>query len=351
MRIAFSDLAQRAEHWAQQVQTQRTRLVQNSLSPPAIGQPAASFTTPPVTSNATAVSLSDNARSQQTAESAKTDETSNTTPELSLIRSLLERLTGEKFQVFNASELHTEIHSDFSAEAASWQQASTSNTSNASQSGFAYQQQTAYHEDQALSYQASGVVKTQDGREIEFNLSLELEYHYEETSSVQFTDAQAVQKDPLVLNFAGPAAKLSDQHFNFDLDADGQSDSLSRLMRGSGFLVFDRNHDGKVNDGRELFGAATGNGFKELAALDDDKNGWIDESDSQYSSLYIWEGGDARLYSLAQKQVGAISTQAISTPFALKGENNALLGNITDSSIFLLENGNTGTIQKIDFTV
>jgi hypothetical protein len=47
--------------------------------------------------------------------------------------------------------------------------------------------------------------------------------------------------------------------------------------------------DGRVNDGRELFGPITGDGFAELAAYDDDGNNWIDENDGIYDNLSIVE--------------------------------------------------------------
>jgi hypothetical protein len=47
--------------------------------------------------------------------------------------------------------------------------------------------------------------------------------------------------------------------------------------------------DGRVNDGRELFGPRTGDGFAELAAYDDDGNNWIDENDGIHDNLSIVE--------------------------------------------------------------
>ncbi len=39
----------------------------------------------------------------------------------------------------------------------------------------------------------------------------------------------------------------------------------------------------KINDGSELFGTSSGDGFKDLATYDEDENGWIDENDSIFS--------------------------------------------------------------------
>jgi len=64
-----------------------------------------------------------------------------------------------------------------------------------------------------------------------------------------------------------------------DLDANGVTEKISFVGSGGGFLALDKNSDGVVNDGRELFGAATGQGFKELAEYDSDNNNWINEND------------------------------------------------------------------------
>ena len=107
----------------------------------------------------------------------------------------------------------------------------------------------------------------------------------------------------------------------------------------------------RTADGRELFGPGSGNGFEELAAYDEDGNGWIDENDVIFNSLKIWckdENGNDRLYSLAEKGVGAICLQNVSTDFSLKNAKNETNGIIRNTGIFLYENGAAGTIQHVD---
>jgi hypothetical protein len=77
----------------------------------------------------------------------------------------------------------------------------------------------------------------------------------------------------------------------------------------SGFLVFDRNGNGKADNGSELFGVASGNGFADLRRLDEDRNGWIDENDSAWRQLAVWSGSG--FASLAERQVGALYTGAV----------------------------------------
>ena len=63
--------------------------------------------------------------------------------------------------------------------------------------------------------------------------------------------------------------ELSDQTFYFDLDADGKEEEIS-VLNGSGYLALDKNGDGVINDGSELFGTKNGDGFADLARYDED---------------------------------------------------------------------------------
>ena len=88
--------------------------------------------------------------------------------------------------------------------------------------------------------------------------------------------------------------------------------------------------------------------------LDGDNNGWIDENDSAYNKLQVWQtNGDNQdeLQSLASAGVGAISISHISTPFSIKNDANDLLAQVQSSGIFLQHDGETGTIQHVDLTV
>ena len=81
------------------------------------------------------------------------------------------------------------------------------------------------------------------------------------------------------------------------------------LSKGSGYLALDTNADGIINDGSELFGTQSGNGFKDLLSHDEDGNGWIDEADSIFQKLKIWtmdENGVSTLLDLAEAGLGAI---------------------------------------------
>ncbi len=152
----------------------------------------------------------------------------------------------------------------------------------------------SYEEQENTAFSTKGKVVTADGREIEFNLDLEMsrrfeEYYYKQNDIYAYTPSQSSNLvDPLVINLDSTIANVSDQKFMFDIDADGILDSISQLNSGSGYLALDKNGDGKINDGSELFGTKSGDGFADLAAYDDDGNGWIDENDAIWSKLLIW---------------------------------------------------------------
>lgn len=301
---------------------------------------------------ADSVSISDAGKAAQSADSIKEaqDAAVDSDPGLNLIRSMLEFMTGRKIRIFDASELQARM--DKTPTEAS--QAAINNPSPSAGYGVEYDYHESYTEIEQTSFAASGTVKTADGQEISFQLELSMTRTYYEESNISLRLGDATRKiDPLVLNFSGNAAQLTDQRFAFDLNADGQPENINFVAPGSGFLVFDRNQDGKINNGSELFGPATGDGFAELAKLDGDKNGWIDENDAAFNKLEVWSrdsSGNDQRQSLAAAGVGAIALSRINTPFELKTNENEILGEIRTSGIFLHEDGGAGTIQQIDLT-
>lgn len=208
-----------------------------------------------------------------------------------------------------------------------------------------------YEETEETSFAAKGTVRTADGREISINLDVSMSRSFTQYFEEELSIMKVNTCDPLVINFEGNVADLTDQKFLFDIDGDGDKEEISNLAGGSGYLALDKNGDGIINDGKELFGPNSGNGFADLAAYDQDGNGWIDEADPIWSKLKIWcrnEDGTDSLYTLSDKGVGAICLQNTSTDFSVKGADNQTNGIIRSTGIFLYENGNVGTVQHLD---
>ena len=214
-------------------------------------------------------------------------------------------------------------------------------------------------EQEDTSFSTVGTVRTKDGREINFNVNVNMSRRCEEYYREELNVAQFALYDPLVINLDTDVTELSDQTFYFDLDADGEEEEIS-MLKGSGYLALDKNGDGVINDGSELFGTKNGDGFADLARYDEDGNGWIDENDSIWSKLKIWckdENGNDVLYKLSDKGVGAICLENVSTDFTMQGDRKAQDGTmnanatnavIRKTGIFLYENGNIGTVQHVD---
>ena len=139
---------------------------------------------------------------------------------------------------------------------------------------------------------------------------------------------------PVLVNFAGTFDLTGmDLPVLFDIDADGQEDTISWTAVGGdeAFLVLDRNQNGEVDDGSELFGTATPqpatedpNGFAALAVYDLAENGGngdhvISSDDQVYGDLRLWR--DANRDGVSQEEelstLASMGVQSIELDYVL----------------------------------
>mgnify|MGYP006273886197 FL=1 len=215
-----------------------------------------------------------------------------------------------------------------------------------------YKLHESYKESEKLSFSSTGKVKTADGKEIDFDVNLKMSREYAVENNVNLKISNGEPVDPLIINYSGKAADFKKSTFEFDLTADGSLEKIPELNPGSGYLVL--SDDGKVEDGSELFGPETGNGFNELAKYDQDNNGWIDEGDKVFSNLKIWtkdKDGNDRLFALTDKDIGAIYLGNIDAPYSHKSADNKSLAVNKQLGLYLKESGQAGTIQEVDLIV
>jgi hypothetical protein len=107
----------------------------------------------------------------------------------------------------------------------------------------------------------------------------------------------AVSPVVLDLNGNGVNTMSARDGVNFDLNATGStSPKYGWAAGGDGLLVRDLNHDGVINDGKELFGSATvlsngqraGDGYRAMLDLDSNHDHKLSTADTAFKELQIW---------------------------------------------------------------
>jgi hypothetical protein len=212
----------------------------------------------------------------------------------------------------------------------------------------AYNVHETYYEGAQMSLNAGGIVRTVDNREIFFSLDLMMSRAFMSETNISML-TEGIMADNIIVNFAGPASDLSSAEFRFGTEPQGERETVSYLALESGLLVLDLNNDGKIDSLSEVVGTKTGNGFAELAAYDEDGNGWIDENDSVFNQLQIL--GNDMPAGLKDNNIGAIYLGSVDSQFDLKNDQNVLLGQLEKSGLFLSEDGTPGTVQQLSIEV
>lgn len=160
---------------------------------------------------------------------------------------------------------------------------------------------------------------------------------------------QIFQQDPLILDLDGNGIDITsvEDGKRFDIDGDGTLDQTAWVSGADALLALDRNGDGKINDGRELFGDQNGakDGFAELAKYDDNLDGVIDAADGVFSSLVLL-GADGRQQSLSDAGIKSISLSLI-TPL----DQRLIGGDLVAVSRFEREDGRDGQVGEVFFDV
>ena len=214
---------------------------------------------------------------------------------------------------------------------------------------FRYEEESEWSEHEELEFSAAGTVCLADGRQINLELEMNLERSYL-SEELRVVESRPL-KDPLIFDLGATAAQFTGEHVRFDIDADGHLDLLPTLDESGAFLTLDQNGDGEINDGGELIGAISGDGFQELRALDEDENGWLDEGDEVFERLSLWRwsaDGEAQILGLAEVGVGAIYLGAIDASFEHRNQAQERVAQQRAASLYLKNSGEAGSIRQVD---
>ena len=145
------------------------------------------------------------------------------------------------------------------------------------------------------------------------------------TTNATWLAATAYTPIVLDLDSNGIQTLSVDSGVQFDLLANGQPVQTGWVGSGDGLLVMDRNNDGTINDGSELFGSSTVladgskavDGYQALAQLDSNQDGVISSADAQFAKLGVWIDGNAdgqtgggEIKSLAELNIAQLSLSA-----------------------------------------
>lgn len=138
---------------------------------------------------------------------------------------------------------------------------------------------------------------------------------------------------PIVIDVSGNGFLLTDrsQGVRFDLDRDGRREQLPWTDRNGDdvWLTLDRNGNGLVDDGGELFGNYTPqppsqdrNGFLALAVFDGrvaggNGDGWIDQADPVFQRLRLWRDSnhDGVSQPVELRSLGTVGVRRIALQF------------------------------------
>ncbi|WP_050462159.1 calcium-binding protein [Herbaspirillum autotrophicum] len=168
--------------------------------------------------------------------------------------------------------------------------------------------------------------------------------------------------DPLVLDLDGNGLStkgLSSRPVLFDHDNDGIRTGTGWINPGAGLLVLDRNGNGTIDNGSELFGDHTplagggyaADGFHALAQQDSNRDGMVDMHDSNWHQLQVWRdlnqdgiSQDNELFTLAQAGIASLTVTGRPHLDTLFNGNQ-----IADKGHYTNIDGSSGDMADINF--
>ena len=179
------------------------------------------------------------------------------------------------------------------------------------------------------------------------------------TTATQAT--QPIRRDPLVFDLDKDGLETTGisatNPIYFDHDDDGIKTASGWVKSDDAFLVLDKNANGLIDSGRELFGDATlksngrlaTDGFDALQDLDSNGDGKINSSDSQFANLRLWR--DLNQDGISQSnELFTLSSQNIAAINVASTDHSQILSNgnqLADIGSYIKDDGSSGTLGEV----
>jgi hypothetical protein len=181
--------------------------------------------------------------------------------------------------------------------------------------------------------------------------------------NIQFQSATTfVQRsDPLTLDLDADGLETTginpSNPILFDHNGDGIKTATGWVKPDDAFLVFDRNNNGTIDSGKELFGDATAlytggtaaDGFAALAQEDTNADGLVNASDANWNSLKLWRdlnqdgiSQSNELFTLGSQNIAALKVASTDHSQTLANGNQ-----IADLGGYIKTDGSNGTLGAV----
>ncbi|MGA3679554.1 hypothetical protein ACPCX5_05685, partial [Pseudomonas graminis] len=169
-----------------------------------------------------------------------------------------------------------------------------------------------------------------------------------------------VTVSPIILDLDGNGVRTDglEAGVHFDHDGNGFSELTGWVAQGDGLLVYDKNSNGIIDDGSELFGnnskltdGLAENGFKALQAFDDNHDGVVNKDDLGFEKLLVWKDANGNgltdageLMSMSEAGVKALNISYNESSSAVEHGNH-----YRESGTYVTTDGNVASMVDVWF--
>lgn len=186
----------------------------------------------------------------------------------------------------------------------------------------------------------------------ELNLKFRQNTSVEERIGISLEELGIKKVDPLVLDLDGKGIQLTEAGKGaiFDVTADGKLDSTAWVKGNTALLTYDRNGNGVIDNGSELFGDQNGaaDGFEELGKYDANGDRKITILDPIFKALKLYRdlNGDGKMSknefsTLSELGIKALNLNFMRASADINGNSLILNGS------FEREDGSTGQLADV----